>query len=151
VKAWKFILAALAVFLAGAATGVTAANFRAKSLLQQELARRGSLPPFVWSRFELFRRAEKRAQITAEQRERIAAHIRAAQGNLRKLWEPLSPAAQQEFARLRELILGELAPEQRPQFEEWLKEQLPSKRSGDRKHGSEGKPSPERKSEERER
>ena len=143
-KAWKFILAALAVFLAGAATGVTAANLRAKTQRQQELARRGSLPPFVWTRIELFRRAEKRAQITAEQRERIDGHIRAAQGNLRKLWEPLSPVAQQEFARLREQILGELAPEQRPQFEEWLKEQLPGKRSGDRKHGSEGKPSSER-------
>ena len=146
-KAWKFILAALAVFVAGAATGVTAANLRAKSLRQQEVARRGLLPPSVWSRFELFRRAERRAQITAEQRARIDAHIREAQGNLRQLWEPLNPQAQAEFARLRERILGELTPEQRAPFEGWLKEQLSAKRSGDHKQPGEGKSSPERKPE----
>lgn len=59
----------------------------------------------------------------------------------------MSPLAQQEFARLREQILGELAPEQRPQFEEWLKEQLPGKRSSERKHPAEGKSSTERKPE----
>jgi uncharacterized membrane-anchored protein YhcB (DUF1043 family) len=147
VKAWKFILAALAVFVAGAATGATVANLRAKTVKKQEVVRRGLIPPSAWARFEIFRRAERRAQVTPEQRQRIDAHIRASQAKLRKLWEPLDPAAQEEFARLREQILGELTPEQRPQFELWLKEQLASKRSGEHRGAGDGKSATERKTE----
>ena len=47
-KAWKFILAALAVFVAGAATGATVANLRAKTVKKQEVVRRGFIPPSAW-------------------------------------------------------------------------------------------------------
>lgn len=131
-KTWKFILAAVVVFAAGALTGGAFVNLQAKARQQQAVTKRNAIPFMIWQRFEVLRHAERQLELTPEQHSRIDAHIKEAQERFRKLWEPVAPAARGDLEQLREQVLAELTPAQKVRFLEllrrrpWLRPGLPS-------------------------
>ena len=78
-------------------------------------------PPGI-GRLEHLRRAMADLDLEPAQRERIEAHFRDSQEQLRALLKPLHPEAVRELRALRQKVLTELSKEQRLQFERQNKE-----------------------------
>jgi hypothetical protein len=126
------ILAAVVLFLAGLGSGATAAH-----LYRVRKAHRSPPPavanptlPAYGQRVDLLRRLTARLDLDPEQRNRIDHAIRESQERLRKLWEPVEPAAKEEVRLLRRRIEAELRPNQRERFESLLRDR-PSRSPGD--------------------
>jgi len=133
-------LAALVLFGAGMVFGAVASRVGARMNARREEARRGEVPPMVWSRTELLRRAQRDLDLNPDQRRRIEDHLKTGQEALRALWAPVAPGAKAEMERLRERIRAELTPEQQTRFDAALQERLRrGLKSGDRNgNGPEG-------------
>lgn len=123
-RSLQLTLAALLLFGAGAVSGAVLSRLGARLSARREEARRGELPPMVWSRTEILRRAQRDLDLTPEQRQRIEGHLKAGQESLRALWAPVAPGAKAEVERLRDRIRSELTPGQQARFDAALQERL---------------------------
>ncbi|MBN8248177.1 MAG: hypothetical protein J0L84_12125 [Verrucomicrobia bacterium] len=132
-RSLQLALAALLLFGAGFVSGGVVSRLGARLSARREEARRGELPPMVWSRTEILRRAQRDLDLTQDQRQRIEGHLKAGQESLRALWAPVAPGAKAEVERLRDRIRSELTPDQQTRFDTALQERLrKGPRSGDR-------------------
>jgi hypothetical protein len=118
VKAWRAILAALVIFLAGAAAG----GFSYRLYHDHPPVGRGPVlainqsGPFF--RVEFVKRLESQLVLTPQQRESIEQLVHESQERMRALWDPIAPQAHAETKRLRERILATLTPMQKARFDE---------------------------------
>jgi hypothetical protein len=111
----KIIAAAVAIFLAGITTGVSLSRgFRPAPAVT---ASSPDEMPRIWQRLEVVRRALRGIDIPEEQRTRIESHLKAGQRHLRRIWEPVAPAANAEIAEVRRRVLSELDPVGRARLE----------------------------------
>jgi hypothetical protein len=123
VKAWKAIVAALVIFIAGTVSGGLAGHLcRAKSQKPSRASFPGGPPaPWLAERLELLRRMENKLNLTPAQCLRVDRAVRESQERIRELWEPVAPQAQEEMRQLCRRIEAELTPPQREQFKRLLK------------------------------
>lgn len=134
-KSYQLIIAALVIFVAGMAAGVSVAGLRLKARAQSEKARAErtrrelALSP-MGARLEFLRRVQKEIDLTPEQRNRIEGYVKEAQERFRQLWEPVAPQVRTEFEGLRTRIRSELSPAQQERFDQLIKER--SRRSDER-------------------
>jgi hypothetical protein len=116
VNAWKPILAALVIFVAGAATGGLVVRLHQDSPRVHPPVAVTIAGPVM--RMEFLKRIEKQLNLTPLQREHIEGLLRESQERMKMLWEPIAPKASAEFEHVRERILAELTPAQQIRFEE---------------------------------
>lgn len=121
-KAAKFTLAALVIFLAGMAAGAAVNALRHKASAQAEPPAPERTPSPMSYRIDYLRRAQKELNLTEEQKSRIDGFVRESQERLRALWQPIAPQAKAEFDALRDKIRAELSEDQRARFDESLRE-----------------------------
>ncbi len=109
---WKVILAAFIIFVAGAATGgVLVHSYAPPPQVPKNQVRQG---PFNGDhRRGYLQRLDKELQLTTEQHDKIEKILADSQERMRKLWEPVSPKAKEEYAATRKEISEVLTPEQR--------------------------------------
>jgi hypothetical protein len=131
VNSWKVIFATMVIFATGVITGGllvknTTGPFKdgrpkkvvsAPGTNQQPV----TVKPPQMLRMEFLLRARNELNLTLEQHERIEKIIREGQEKSRKLWEGVAPELRKELQSVHEKIRGELRPEQRPRFEQLLK------------------------------
>jgi len=132
VKVWKVILAALVIFSAGVVTGRL--TFQLDLLTPPPPER--STRNFQRSRQrpELIDRMEKELSLTPEQRERIKVILKDSRDRMKRLWESVSPQADEEFKRVHTEIMAELTPEQAAKNEELFKPPNSKHRRGEPDH-----------------
>ena len=115
-KSLKLILAAVLLYSAGVATGVF--GFRA---LVQIRARQGAVAGNgPWQQLEWVRRGTRALDLTPAQREHIDGMVRESQRHLKKLWEPVAPAARAEADLLYRRVLEDLSADEREKFSAWM-------------------------------
>lgn len=132
---WKAIGAALVLFLAGVLSGAMG-----QRLLQSRSSKGPESPPrpfpggppapWTGQRMSFIERLTKDLELTPEQATEIDRLMKESQENMRKLWEPIGPLAQQEMARSREAIAAVLTEEQRVKMEEMFKRHGSGRRGG---------------------
>ncbi len=123
--AWKAILAALVIFVAGVASGVMGVVlYRTQTQPQPPRMPGGPPSPWLSQRMDFMRRMGDRLELTEEQRKRIDEILRASQQRSRDLWEPLAPKFKEEMEQTKKLIDAELTPEQRQKAEIIQKERF---------------------------
>jgi hypothetical protein len=152
VNTWKVILATLVIFAAGVVTGGLLVS-HADRVSQRSLAslrpRQGESPrpqtgpgagreairppglPVAVPQFlrkEFLENLDREVNLTPDQRARIEQIIREGQERNRQLWERIAPELRKEIAEARRQIQAVLRPNQRPQFEELMK-QRPQRRT----------------------
>lgn len=116
VNVWKVIFAALVIFGAGIVTGrltVQLAPFSGSppERNSQSVSRSKQRP-------ELIDRMQQELNLSSEHRERIDQILKESRERMRKLWESVSPEADEEFKKVRSLILAELTNEQAIKYQE---------------------------------
>lgn len=142
VKVWKVILAALVIFGAGIVTGrltVQLASFNGPPRERSSQSASRSKRP------ELIDRMQEELNLSSEQRERIDQILKESHERMKKLWESVSPKADEEFKKVRSLILAELTSEQAIRYEEVFKSYGSKRRrsEGDRNSQKPGESRPE--------
>jgi Spy/CpxP family protein refolding chaperone len=127
VRPWKAILAALVIFLAGAASGGLAARLYLGEHYRPAPRASAGGPPVPWTaqRGEFLRRIGSQLDLTADQRQRIDRMINESQQRMKGLWEPVAPLAQEEMRQLRRNIAAELTSSQRERFDKLLEKRGP--------------------------
>lgn len=162
VNTWKIVSAALAIFATGVLTGalsVGVAGSVAKRKAPERKARAEivqpalpatvgmagaegvrrdlpslSLQPPGAARMEVLRRIDRDLKLTPAQHERLGQLIDATEKQLREIWEPVAPEAQNAVRELRRRIKDEvLTAEQRPAFEKFLRNRSSSDRTASRR------------------
>ena len=121
---WKVILATMVIFGAGVVTGgLLVRHTTAPSHPPRPANAR--LAPISPSglRMEVLRRVERELDLTPEQRAEVDRIISASQERTKKLMEPLAPQLHAELQQAKESVRAVLTPEQRPRFDELLKQQ----------------------------
>jgi Spy/CpxP family protein refolding chaperone len=122
VKNWKLILAVLAIYGAGAASGIVVhiVGQRQSHAPSDPVANMPAGPG--WSqRYEVLKKMEKQLDLSPTQHQHIADIIQESQDRMKALWDPIAPKAREEFQHTRELILNELTPAQRSKWEQLAK------------------------------
>jgi Spy/CpxP family protein refolding chaperone len=137
-NAWKAILAAMVIFIAGTVTGGLMVKLHENRSRLHPPAMVTAAGPTM--RLEFLKRIERQLNLTSAQRERIEAILRESQERMKALWEPIAPQANAEFQQVRERILAELSPEQKAQFEELSKMRGPRNREAPGNHNPSHKP-----------
>jgi len=144
VNTWKVILATMVIFGAGVVTGSLLVRHTAPPSHppRPANARLGPVSP-SGMRVEVLRRVERELDLTPDQRAQVDAIISASQERTKKLMEPIAPQLHAELQQAKEAVRAVLTPEQRPRFDELLKQQQkprdgkkPSGHSGDKPVGS---------------
>ncbi len=108
---WKVILAAFVLYLAGIVTGFFAADSQTKKSHDVHEKQR---PPMR----DIMRRMESRLKLSAEQREKVSAILKARQERMRSLMDKVRPQIEAEGKAMREQIQALLSEEQMAQFNE---------------------------------
>jgi len=116
VNVWKVIFAALVIFGAGIVTGrltvqLTSFTGSPPERNSQSVSRSKQRP-------ELIDRMQQELNLSSEQRERIDQILKESRERMKKLWESVSPKADEEFKKVRSLILAELTSEQAVKYQE---------------------------------
>ena len=129
---WKVILATMVIFGAGVVTGGllvrhTAPPSHSPRPASPRLA--ASTPSGL--RMEVLRRVEKELDLTPQQRAEVDGIISASQERTKKLMEPIAPQLHAELQQTKDAVRAVLTPEQRPRFDELLKQQ---QKPRDQKH-----------------
>ena len=136
--AWKPILAALVIFVAGVVSGGMGMQlYRARlQATPPRLPVGGGGPPSPGfsQRMDFMRRMGDRLGLSEAQRTRIDEILRDSQQRSRELWEPLAPKFKEEMERTKSLIDAELTAEQRAKAEIFQRERPPGS-PGDRGPG----------------
>ena len=119
-SAWKAMVAAIIIFVAGCATGAFAVRWLSKAATPYANAH---FTPGMGKvqRLEYVRRLERHLKLTPEQKENVEQILRESQERMKKLWEPISPEMQREFQAAREKIQALLTTEQLAQYQELMK------------------------------
>jgi hypothetical protein len=125
VNSWKVILATMVIFGAGVVTGGLLVRHS-----ERIRAPRPKLGPVVnrpgqplsagVMRLDFLRRAGRELDLTPDQRERLDKIIRESQERTRKV---MAPYLREEVQRTKEEFREVLTPEQRPRFDQLLKQQ----------------------------
>jgi Spy/CpxP family protein refolding chaperone len=111
VSRWKVILAAFIIFIAGATTGGVLVKSFPTAQPQKNSPRQG---PFNGDhRRGYLQRLDKELELTSDQHQKIEQILTSSQERMKKLWEPVSPLAKEEYARTRKEISEVLTAEQR--------------------------------------
>ena len=118
-KVWKVIFAALVIFSAGVVTGRL--TFQLDLLTPPPPERSARNSQRSRQRPELIDRMEKELKLSPEQRERIDVILKESRERMKRLWESVSPQADEEFKRVHAQIGAELTPEQAAKNEELFK------------------------------
>lgn len=121
---WKVILAVIIIFAAGAATGGMLVRTYAPKIVKRTQYTPG--PPFPSTKAYLDR-LDRELRLTPEQRTKIEAILVQSQGRVRKLWEPISPAAREEYKRTRKEISEVLDEQQREKMKRWRRDREPNR------------------------
>ena len=126
VERWRIILAAMVIFIAGAATGAMAVRVYAPKVVTK------TLPPATQKgsqdyHHDYVSKLERELQLTPEQKQRIEAILVASQDRMKQFWR------KEEFQRTREEISEVLTPEQREKKKQLRRER---ERAGEKKAGS---------------
>lgn len=106
---WKVILAAIIIFVAGAATGGAIIH----SLPRPQPKKVNNQPFNGDHRRSYLQRLDKEVHLTPDQREKVEKILADGQERMKKLWEPIAPKARDEYRRTRQEISEILTPEQR--------------------------------------
>lgn len=133
-KVWKVIFAALVIFGAGMVTGRLI--FQLEPFSEPPPDRTAQNASRSRQRPELIDRMEQELKLSPVQRERIDQILKESRERMKKLWESVSPKADDEFKKVRALILAELTPEQATKYQEVFKT------FGSKRHHTENSPKP---------
>ena len=124
---WKVILAAFVIFVAGAVTGGTLVRSYPPAPTQKAQPARQPGPFNGDHRRGYLQRLNKELELTTNQYQQVEQILATSQERMKKLWEPVSPMAKEEYARTRKEILEVLTPEQREKMKNM-------RRPGERSH-----------------
>ncbi len=119
-SAWKAIVAAIVIFIAGGVTGALVS----RSLLKSGAVSPGNpYPPAMGmaQRLEYIRRLEAQLILTHEQKAGVEQALRESQDRMKTLWESISPEMRRELQSAREKIQALLTPEQNAKYQELMK------------------------------
>ncbi|MBU6399330.1 MAG: hypothetical protein KGS61_03345 [Verrucomicrobia bacterium] len=117
-SAWKAILATLVIFGAGLVTGAVSGRWlRAQAHPAFRLGPSSQMTPWTAQRRAFLRRLDRELDLNPAQHARVQQLITESQDRLKKIWEPITPQARQEFHRLRGEIRAELNPDQQHKFD----------------------------------
>jgi hypothetical protein len=130
VNVWKVILATLVIYSAGLLTG--ALLVKQVQPRDPPLLRDAALPLPVWMQQRLLERMRRDLKLAPAQTARLEAIFAESQARVRILRDLINPELQSELHDVYDRIRAELAPDQRAQFEQLLKQQYQQTRSGDR-------------------
>ena len=111
---WKVIFAVVVIFAAGAATGALSLRSLAPEPSHQK-APPPPAPPFPSAKAYI-EKLDRQVQLTDDQRAKVEEILMESQERMKKLWEPISPMAREEFRRTRKEISEILTEEQREQW-----------------------------------
>jgi hypothetical protein len=127
VNAWKVILATLVIYSAGLVTGGLLVRQGAPPFrrpppppgpgLQQ------ALPPILQQRF--LERMKVELALTSDQYQRLERLFAESRERTRIIMDLVRPELQGEVRAMREKIMAELTPEQRRQFEDFMRRGRP--------------------------
>ena len=119
-SAWKAIVAAVVIFIAGCATGAFAVRLLSKT---PATSANSHFSPGMGrvQRLEYVGRLERHLKLTPKQKESVEQVLRESQERMKKVWEPISPEMQREFQAAREKIQALLTPDQLAQYQELMK------------------------------
>jgi len=133
VNYWKIILASLVIFGAGVMTGGLVAShhpFRhhhemANSPDGREHSEHRDVPapPLVAKRLnkDFLQSLDDKLQLTPDQKDKIGKIIADGQEHNHQIWTNVAPQIRAEIQEVHRQIREQLAPEQREQFDDWLK------------------------------
>ena len=137
---WKVILATMVIFGTGVITGGLVVrqsgnfspafrprDYRVQRPLPPSPLSDDGIPQVHIQRMEFLNHVQRELDLNLEQRARIEKIITEGQVRTKELWEPVAKLTRQEMQQVRERIRAELTPEQRPRFEELLKQRPPRK------------------------
>ncbi|MCX7871800.1 MAG: hypothetical protein N2487_00785 [Verrucomicrobiae bacterium] len=125
-KAWKIILAAFVIFVAGAVTG---AIIYTQFIHKKESASRPPGSPNI-PRPDFAKWLGNKLQLTKEQEEKIEQILLDSHERLKPLRELIDPLMQDEVKRVKEEILKVLTPEQQQKYEDLFKWRPPRRPEG---------------------
>ena len=114
-NAWKVILAALVIYVAGIVTGNFAADLSPDQ--EQESPRRQSRGPRPPMMHDLVRRMESRLELTGEQKTKVGGIVEASQNRMRTLMDELRPKFETESESMRLEIEALLSDNQKETFD----------------------------------
>ena len=147
-NAWKIILAALVIYVAGIVSGGLAIKMRQDARVDS--AQPGRERPFNRGPMRpdrqmehLLGRLDRDLQLSAEQRQQIEVIMKEGRVRMRSMWQEIAPLYRKEFQSTNQRISDEvLNPEQKVKFKELLKNR--SKAGEHRRHrrGEDGEPPP---------
>ncbi len=112
----KVILAAILIFVTGAATGALA--FRAATKVSRATHEPGGPPPMMDRRFDFLGRLKKDLDLSEIQATKIDNVLQEGSKRTRQLWETVQPQMQEEMKRVSDRIRAELTPEQQVLYDE---------------------------------
>jgi Spy/CpxP family protein refolding chaperone len=118
VKAWKIILAAAIIFVAGAVTGTVVYTQLIQKKVQQQ---RPVNSPSSFPRPDFWKWMGDRLELSQDQRDKINQIVTDSHERLKPLRELIDPIMQEELKRVNDEILKVLTPEQKKKYEEFLK------------------------------
>ena len=131
-NSWKVILATMVIFGAGVVTGgLLVRHTAAPSHPPRPTSSRITPNSPSGLRMEMLRRVERELDLTPDQRAQVDRIITASQERTKKLMEPIVPQLHAELQEAKEAVRAVLTPEQRPRFDELLKQQ---QKPRDQKH-----------------
>jgi Spy/CpxP family protein refolding chaperone len=119
VKIWKFILATVVIFAAGAFAG----GMWVKSFAPPAAPSPKPPIPGILTQQRFQARLKTELKLTPEQTNRVDRIFADSNGRIKIIWDLLGPEVQKERQVVYENIRAELTPEQREKFEQLLKEQ----------------------------
>ncbi len=114
-NAWKVILAALVIYVAGIVTGNFAANLSPSAERESPSRQpRGPRPPMMR---DLVRRMESRLELTEEQKTKVENIVEASQERMRTLMDGMRPKFETESESMRLEIEALLSNDQKATFD----------------------------------
>jgi hypothetical protein len=125
VNTWKVILATMVIFGTGVVTGGLlvrhSERMRVPRFVRNPIVGRPAPPVSAGGvRLDFLRRAGRELELTPEQRERVDKILKESQERTRKV---MSPYVREELQRTKAEFREVLRPEQRPRFDQLLKQQ----------------------------
>jgi hypothetical protein len=125
VNTWKVILATMVIFGTGVVTGGLlvrhAEGMRVPRPARNPMVNRPAQPVSAGGmRLDFLRRAGRELELTPEQHERVDKILKESQERTKKV---MAPYVREELQRTKEEFREALTPEQRPRFDQLLKQQ----------------------------
>lgn len=126
-KIWRVIVAVVLIFSAGVITGGMLVRSRVPAPRPAASGPFLGGPAGIWSanRPAFIQRLDRNVNLTAEQRAEVERILHESHQRMQKVWDPVAPQAREETRQVRQQITALLTPEQKPKFNEMMRQRRP--------------------------